>query len=322
MAAKAAHPIVTITVSPALDKSTEVGHIVPESKLRCNIPQFEAGGGGINVAKVIKRLGGQPMAIFTSGGPTGRRLESLVKEAGIVSEVIETKEWTRENFNIIETYTGLQYRFSMPGHRLMPTEVETILDILQDMHSFPSYLVASGSLPEGVPTDLYGQMADIARSKGARFVLDTVGEPLRQALEHGVYLLKPNITELSDLVGAEKLETDEVDEAARALIIRGNCEVVVVSMGAMGAMLVTADQIEHIPAPPVRKVSAVGAGDSMVAGIVWTLSQGKSIREAVRMGVACGTAATMTPGSELCRPGDVTRVLDWLNRYGQRYGIS
>ncbi|GAB2779704.1 6-phosphofructokinase II [Rhabdobacter roseus] len=322
MATKATRPIVTLTVNPAVDKSTTVERLVPDDKLRCAKPQFEAGGGGINVARAIHRLGGNPIALFTAGGPTGQRLQALVKAEKVETLVVETKEWTRENLNIIETTTGLQYRFSMPGSALMPTEVEAIMDTLQEMDPAPSFIVASGSLSPGMPLDFYCQLARMAKARGTRFIVDTSGEALRLACGAGVYLLKPNIAELSQLVGADKLEMDEVDDAARALIIRGSCEVVVVSLGPMGAMLVTSDQVEHIPAPPVTKNSTVGAGDSMVAGLVWTLSQGKSLREAVRMGVACGSAATMSAGSELFKMQDVQRLQEWLNRYGQRYAVA
>jgi 6-phosphofructokinase 2 len=315
-------PIVTLTINPALDKSSNVARIVPDNKLRCDAPNFEAGGGGINVAKAIHRLGGNPVAIFTIGGPTGQRLHKLVKAEGVGTMVIETKQWTRENFHVLETSTGFQYRFGMPGTEMMPTEVRSILETMEELDPKPAYIIASGSLPPGVPMDFYGEIAKIANKQGAKFIADTSGDALRYATEAGVYLLKPNITELSELVGVDKLEMDEVDDAARALIIRGQCEVVVVSMGAMGAMLVTEDQVEHIPAPPVQPKSTVGAGDSMLAGIIWTLYQGKSLREAVRMGVACGTAATMNAGSELFKMQDVNRLMDWLNRYGKRYSAS
>ncbi len=319
MCAKTSRPIVTLTVSPALDISSAVHRIVPENKLRCQRPVFEAGGGGINVARAITRLGGKPVAVFAAGGPTGKRLQGLVKAEGMDIEVVETREWTRENFNVQETSTGLQYRFGMPGADLMPTEVDALLDTVQDLAPAPSYLIASGSLPDGVPADFYGRVARIAREKGSKFIVDTSGDALRNALDEGVYLLKPNVPELSQLVGVDKLELDELDDAAQALIIRGNCEVVVVSLGAMGAILVTRDQVEHIPAPPIQTQSTVGAGDCMVAGIVWTLSQGRPVRDAARMGVACGSAATMNQGSEIFRMHDVERILDWLNRYGQRY---
>ncbi|PWJ60347.1 6-phosphofructokinase 2 [Dyadobacter jejuensis] len=315
-------PIVTLTINPALDKSSEVDRIVPESKLRCKTPTFEAGGGGINVAKAIHRLGGNPIALFTVGGPTGQRLHKLVKNEGVETLVVETKQWTRENFHILEKSTGFQYRFGMPGTEMMPTEVRTVLEVLEDLDPKPSYIIASGSLPPGVPDDFYARVANIAQQQGAKFIVDASGDSLRSVSDSGLYLLKPNITELSELVGVDKLEMDEVDDAARALIIRGQCEIVVVSMGAMGAMLVTEDLVEHIPAPPVQPKSTVGAGDSMVAGMIWTLAQGKSLREAVRMGVACGSAATMNLGSELFKMQDVGKLMDWLNRYDKRYVTS
>lgn len=315
-------PIVTLTINPALDKSSTVDRIVPENKLRCGTPAFEAGGGGINVAKAIHRLGGNPIAIFTIGGPPGQRLHKLVKSEGVETMVIETKQWTRENVHILEKSTGFQYRFGMPGTEMMPTEVRSIVETLEELDPKPSYIIASGSLPPGVPVDFYCQVGKIAQKQGAKFIVDASGEPLRAASEQGLFLLKPNITELADLVGADKLEMDEIDDAARALIIRGQCEIVVVSMGAMGAVLVTKDQVEHIAAPPVQPISTVGAGDCMVAGIVWTMSQGKSLREAVRMGVACGSAATMSPGSELFKMQDIGRLMDWLNRYSKRYSAT
>ncbi len=318
----ASGPIVTLTINPALDKSSVVDRIVPENKLRCETPAFEAGGGGINVAKAVHRLGGSPIAIFPIGGPTGQRLHKLVKNEGVNTQVIETKQWTRENLHILEKSTGFQYRFGMPGTEMMPTEVRSIIETMEDLDPKPSYIIASGSLPPGVPNDFYAQVAKISAKHGAKFIVDASGDSLKSASDTGVFLLKPNITELSQLVGVEKLELEEVDDAARALIIRGQCEVVVVSMGAMGVVLVTEDIVEHIPAPPIQPLSTVGAGDSMVAGIVWTLKQGKSLREAVRMGVACGSAATMNSGSELFKMGDVGKLLEWLNRYGKRYSAS
>lgn len=318
----ASGPIVTLTINPALDKSSVVDRIVPENKLRCSTPAFEAGGGGINVAKAVHRLGGSPIAIFPTGGPTGARLHKLVKNEGVDTIVIETKQWTRENLHIVEKSTGFQYRFGMPGTEMMPTEVRSIIETIEDLDPKPSYIIASGSLPPGVPDDFYVQIAAIAANHGARFIVDASGDSLKSVSNVGAYLLKPNIAELSELVGVEKLELEEVDDAARALIIRGQCEVVVVSMGAMGAVLVTESIVEHISAPPIQPLSTVGAGDCMVAGIVWTLKQGKSLQEAVRMGVACGSAATMNSGSELFKMNDVSKLLEWINRFGKQYSAS
>jgi len=314
--------IVTITLNPAVDESTTVPTLVAEQKMRCAEPRYDAGGGGLNVSKALKKLGGTSLALFSSGGPTGQLFEHLVRQAGIDYRTIPTQGWTRENFIVTETATNAQYRFGLPGPTLSPEEARAWLQALETLPAQPTYLVASGSLSPGLPADFYAQLARIARNLGARFILDTSGEPLRAAANEGVFLLKPNIGELAALTGVEKLETEDVDDAARAIIDRGDCEVVAVSMGPQGAMLVTRDQVEHIPAPPVKKRSTVGAGDSMVAGMTYALSSGQSYRQMIRLGVACGSAATMNPGTELFHKEDVDRLLAWIDRYGERYQLA
>lgn len=307
--------IVTVTVNPAVDKSTNIDRLIPEQKLRCDTPRFDAGGGGINVSKAIKRLGGKSTAIFTTGGPSGQVLRDLVSQEGIDCEVIQTEQWTRENFIVAETSTNAQYRFGMPGAALSEAETEAILETLRQ--SKAEYVVASGSLPPQMNVNFYEKVAAISKEIGARLVLDTSGEPLRVACDEGVFLLKPNIGELEALVGAKDLQIDDVDDAARTLIGDGKCEVVIVSMGPKGAILVTKDLCEHVPAPPVQKRSTVGAGDSMVAGMTWALTQGLTYSEMIRWGVACGSAATMNEGTQLFLRADVERLMDWLKRFGK-----
>jgi len=316
-----AFDILTITLNPAIDKSTTVDRFVPEQKLRCTAARYDAGGGGLNVSKALQRLGGQSQALFSAGGPPGQLLQELVRKAGLSFRVIETADWTRENFTVTETASNAQYRFNLPGPTLSPGEAAAWLDTLATLDFRPAYVVASGSLPNGVPTDFYAQIARTVRQGGGRFILDTSGQPLVEAANVGVFLLKPNLGELCALVGVDALETADIDDAARSIIARGDCEVVVVSMGPQGAMLVTKDFCEHVPAPSVRKLSTVGAGDSMVAGMTWALSQGKDYRQMIRQGVACGSAATMNPGTELFQPQDAQRLLDWINQYGARYRL-
>lgn len=306
--------IVTLTVNPAVDKSTVIDRLIPEQKLRCDPPRFDAGGGGINVSKAIKRLGGKSLAIFTAGGLPGQLLADLVKQEQINTKIIETEQWTRENFVVAETSTNAQYRFGMPGAALSEAETQAILEALEQSEA--DYIVASGSLPPQMDVNFYEKVAAISKNIGARLILDTSGEPLRAACDEGVFLLKPNIGELEALVGTSNLETDDVDDAARSLIGDGKCEVVIVSLGPKGAILVTKDLCEHIPAPPVQKRSTVGAGDSMVAGMTWALTQGLSYPDMLRWGVACGSAATMNEGTQLFLRADVERLLEWLKRFG------
>jgi 6-phosphofructokinase 2 len=307
--------IATLTVNPAVDKSTFIDRLIAEQKLRCQPPRFDAGGGGINVSKAIKRLGGTSEAICTAGGPSGQLLQDLIAAEGIMTKIIKTEGWTRENFIVAETSTNAQYRFGMPGAALSEIEKEAILKTLAATKA--DYIVASGSLPPDMEVNFYEKVAAVAHQIGARLIVDTSGEPLRAACDEGVFLLKPNIGELEALVGTSSLQIDDVDDAARLLIGDGKCEVVIVSMGPKGAILVTKDTCEHIPAPPVQKRSTVGAGDSMVAGMTWALTQHKSYAEMIRWGVACGSAATMNDGTQLFHLADVQKLMDWLRRFGK-----
>jgi 6-phosphofructokinase 2 len=161
---------------------------------------------------------------------------------------------------------------------------------------------------------IYAQLARIAREKGSKLVVDTSGEALKQAAMEGVYLLKPNLGELSTLAGLERIDTTKIEATAKAVINQYKCEIIVVSLGADGAVLVTPDKTYQVKPPPVERKSTVGAGDSMVAGIVYSLAGGKDLEQALQFGVACGTAATMNRGTELCRRKDVDRLYSLMTQ--------
>jgi 6-phosphofructokinase 2 len=311
--------ILTLTVSPAIDKSTSFAGLVAEQKIRCETPHFDAGGGGINVSKAIARLGGHSLAVFTAGGASGELLQELVHKEGVDFRVIKTSSQTRENFIAVDTTTNAQYRFGMPGPVITQPESEEILKTIEAAR--PDFLVASGSLSPGMGDDFYEKVAAVSGRIGSRLIIDTSGVPLEKAVEAGVFLLKPNVGELAKLVKTESLEINEVDEAAREIIGNGKCEIVVVSLGPQGAVLVTKDRCEHIPAPPVQKKSTVGAGDSMVGGMVWALAEGKNLAEMLRWGVACGSAATMNEGTQLFTKQNALKLFKWLNTYGEKYQI-
>ena len=299
--------IITITFNPCIDKSTSVAALIPEKKLKCTPPKFEPGGGGINVARAIKKLGGEATAIYPAGGYTGKFFTQLLKQEGINTIEIETVNHTRENLIVLDDSTNQQYRFGMPGQMQHEKEWQQCLNVIEEIKDI-AFIVASGSLAPGVPPDIFGRIAEIAKRKKVKFVVDTSGEALKQVAAKGVYLLKPNLGELASLVGEKEIELENVDIIARKIIYNGGAEVIVVSMGAGGAKLITKDESYHILAPPVKRKSTVGAGDSMVAGIVLGLERNKSVPEAVRYGVACGTAAIMNPGTELCKLEDVERM--------------
>jgi len=299
--------IITVTFNPAIDKSTTVPVLIPEKKLRCTAPVFEPGGGGVNVSRAIKKLGGHSVALYLAGGHTGKLFTRLLLEEGVDSIVTETDEYTRENLEVLETASNQQYRFGMPGPLIREAEWQDCLRNIERMEGV-EYIVASGSLPPGVPTDIFARIAWTARQKNARLIVDTSGEALKHAVQEGVYLIKPNLGELASIAGTKELDIESVDDVAREVIGRGKCEVVVASMGPTGAMLVTRDLAQQIIPPPVKRQSTVGAGDSMVAGMVLSLVRNKTLTEAVQYGVACGTAATMNSGTGLCRKEDVDRL--------------
>jgi 6-phosphofructokinase 2 len=302
--------IVTMTLNPAIDKSSSVDHVVAERKLYCKPPLFEPGGGGVNVSRAIKKLGGKSLLLYPAGGLTGKRLQELLDEEGLNHRPFYIEGVNRESLVILEESTGRQYRFGMPGPQVQKKEWEPFLQELTAMEPAPDYVVASGSLPPGVPANFYAHAASVGKKRGAKTIIDVSGEALEAALQEGVFLIKPNVREFRELVGEEIKEESQIKAEAQKMVKSGRCEVLVISLGAAGALVVSEKFAEHILPPTVPIVSKVGAGDSMVAGIVLSLARGKTIRESVLFGVAAGTAAVMTPGTELCRREDVERLFE------------
>lgn len=301
-------PVATLTLNPSVDKNASVDHVVAERKLRCEAPSYEPGGGGINVARAIHKLGGAATALYLAGGPAGETLRGLLAEEDIEQQVVPIEGWTRENFIAYEQATTQQYRFGMPGPRVQEEEWQRSLERLAAMAPAPEYVVVSGSLPPGVPEDFGARVVRRVRRWNGRVVVDTSGPALREALRETPYLIKPNVGELAALVGHDITGEVELEEAAMQLIGEEACEAAVISMGAGGALLATEQGPQRLRAPVVPVQSKVGAGDSMVAGIVLALAQDRPVHEAVRFGVAAGAAAVMTPGTELCRKGDAERL--------------
>lgn len=310
--------IITITLNPAIDKSVSVPAVVAEKKLRCTKPVFEPGGGGVNVARALKKLGSNAVAMYLGGGYTGKFFKQLLDKESVNSTVIEIAGHTRENLIVLDDSSGLQYRFGMPGPEVSENEWQQLLTAIEKA-SGADMIVASGSVPAGVPPDIFARIGDIAKKKKAKFIVDTSGEPLKLAAAGGVYLLKPNMRELGSLVENEELTTEMAAGAAKELVAKGQCEVMVVSMGAAGALLVTREEQYVVKPPHVLIKSTVGAGDSMVAGMVLGLSNNKTMLEVLQYGVACGTAATMNPGTALCRWEDALFLYDQLRQVRHQY---
>ena len=299
--------IVTLTMNPALDIATSTDRVVPTHKLRCAPPRYDPGGGGINVARAVHAMGGDAVAIFPNGGPAGEMIHRLLDQEGVRHHPIAIGGFTRESLAVEDCQSGEQFRFILPGPEVSDADQERCLDQLSAAAAAADFIVASGSLPLGVPEDFYSRVAGLAQKLGRRLVLDTSGAALKQA-GHGIYLLKPSLRELQDLAGAEIRTECEQEQAAREVIAQGRSEIVVLSLGAEGALLVTAEECERFAAIPVEARSTVGAGDSMLAGIVLGLSRALPLRKAVRFGLAAGAAALLGSGTQLCQRSDVERL--------------
>jgi 6-phosphofructokinase 2 len=299
--------IVTFTMNPAIDVSSETARVVPTHKLRCTSVRRDPGGGGINAARVIARLGGEVRAVYPVGGPIGDLLRRLLDAEGIASETIPIAHDTRESFTVEEEETGKEYRFVLPGPELGDEECRRCLDAVAAMRPVPSFLVASGSLPGGVPPAFLARIARTAKSLGARVALDTSGPALAAALDEGVFLVKPNLRELQQLTGPLEGRAQQL-AAARGLVEKGGAAMVALTLGHLGALLVTQSEALQAPALPIAPVSTVGAGDSFLGALVWSLDAGHTLEDAFRYAIAAGSAALLSTGTGLCRTADVHRL--------------
>ncbi|WP_282143308.1 1-phosphofructokinase family hexose kinase [Cellulophaga baltica] len=304
--------IITLTVNPAIDKSTTVDGIAADTKLRCTEPTFDAGGGGINVSRAIHKLGGNSLCSYFAGGPAGEFLKKLLDEQHIEQSVIPIEGWTRENLAVTDMSTNQQYRFGMPGPAVKEVEWQNALQQLELQLQKGDYLVASGKLPPNVPDDFYVKVSRVAEKKEALFILDTSGEALLKAAKSKIYMLKPNLAELGALCGTTSITDLDLKSLATQFLKDHDCQILVVSLGPKGALLATSTKMVHVPAPVVHQKSTIGAGDSMVAGMVMSLIWDRSLADMVRYGVACGTAATMHHGTQLCIKKDADKLYDWI----------
>lgn len=300
--------IVTVTLNPAVDVSTSVEQVSDTRKLRCGPALKHPGGGGINVARVVQRLGGDCLAVYLAGGPLGEELRRLVDAEGVQGLCIEIADETRESFSVYERSTGRQFRFVLPGPTVEEAEWGHCVALLGALAKPPRYLVLSGSLPPGVPADIYARLARAARAKGTRVVIDSSGPSLVAALEAGVFLVKPSLNELCELVGRPLSNQDEWREAALEIVRGARAQVVVLTLGELGALLVSGTTVLRAEALPMPVSSAIGAGDSLVAALVWALNRDASLDQAFRYGLAAASASLLSEGTGLCKREDIERL--------------
>lgn len=301
-----------MTINPAVDVSTSVKKMVPFTKMRCAEAQRDPGGGGINVARVLKRLGAEATAIYPAGGATGQTLAALVEREAVRSIVIPASKDTREDITIFDETTREQFRLVFPGAFLSEFEWQQCLDAVSRVGAQAAFVIASGSLPAGVPADFYGRVAR-ASTGAAKVIVDAPGASLKAALEAGVYLIKPNLREFQELAGIGAADEPSLVEAGRRLLDHYRIEIIAVSMAEGGALLLTRDVALRANGLAIAPVSVSGAGDSFLGAIVSSLAKGESLDTALRYGVAGGSAALLNPGTGLCLADDVHRLAFSVN---------
>lgn len=299
--------IATLTMNPTIDVAYDVAHMVHTHKMRTSGEHYCPGGGGINVARVFVRLGGNACCVYLSGGATGAAFDGLVDLHQLVRRQVPIAGHTRVATTALARDSGREYRFVPPGPQVTEAECGSCLDVLSDVAC--DVLVASGSLPPGAPGDFYAQVAALMGRRGIAFVLDTSGSALAAGLAGGgVRLVKPSIGELRQLVGAELNSVAEVSEAAMAIVDQGKAELVAVTMGRDGALLAQRGGSQFLPALAVPVQSAVGAGDSFLAAMTHALARGWEPLEAFRYGMAAGAAAVLSAGTNLAYRDDIERL--------------
>jgi len=316
--------IVTLTLNPALDVSVDVDVVVPTHKLRTSRPRYEPGGGGINVSRVCHRLGQPTVAVVPLGGPSGQRMTELLNNELIESDthIAPIAGDTRESIAVNSTSSGDQYRFVLPGPELGQDEIDACLKAVVAAAGDPAQcrcVVISGSVPPGVDESFIGRL--VGELSHASVVVDTSRSALQAALSSGAYIVKPSARELAAIVDRPLITEGDIMEAALEVQEWASVEVLVVSIGPGGAVVVTDNTIRRVRAPTVQVRSAVGAGDSMVAGIAVGIQRGLDLIESVALGVAAGTAAVLTDGTDLCQQDDVGRLLPLVDRPGYEIEI-
>ena len=298
--------IVTLTLNPSIDGSAQAETVRPIHKVRTVDERYDPGGGGINVARVVRELGGSTLALYLAGGATGAILDDLLAAAAIPRRRFPITDHTRISHAVFERSSGLEYRFVPEGPLVAEAEWRACLAALDEIDC--DYLVASGSLPRGVPAGFYALVREITQRKGIQLVLDTSGAALRAGIGDGVHLIKPSLGEFESLVGRKLPLATEQETAARDLVASGAAEIVALTLGRDGALLVTPERSLRLTPPQVPVKSATGAGDSFLAAMTLGLAQGRSVEDAFAYGMAAGAAAVLSAGTGLSQREDVERL--------------
>jgi 6-phosphofructokinase 2 len=300
--------ILTLTLNPALDVLTSIDKVEATHKMRCDHAIEHPGGGGVNVARVLHRLGASCVAAYMAGGVTGERHHQLMVQEKVHCHLLPIANETRESFSVHENTSGQDFRFVLPGPEVSANEVQACFDFVAK-HLPKQFLVISGGIAPGVPIDFYARLTRLANQHSVPVVIDANGPALHAALQEGVFLFKPSLRELSQLVGHDLPDEKSWISACHALIEQKKAQLIALSLGEQGAMVISQDQCWRAEALKVDVQTTIGAGDSFVGGMVWALHKGHDLLHAFQYGMAASAAALLQKGTPLCQASDVHRLL-------------
>jgi len=300
--------IATVTLNPSLDKTLTVRGLVVDEVNRWTTFRRDPGGKGINVSRVVRELGGDTIAYSFSGGIDGEIMERLLRKQGVAFDFVAIRQPIRSNIIITDVKTRHQTRIDAPGPRISQLELQKLREKIRNTEPKPDFIVFAGSIPPGIPGDTYRELIEEAKSLGIRTALDSEGIWLSEGIKAKPHLIKPNVHEAEELLGAELKDDKAIIRAVKSFLEQG-IGVAVISRGRGGLIAATKGKMLKAVPPQVKVRNTVGAGDSALAGLVLGLSQRATLEEACRLAVAAGTASVLTPGTELCRRSDVEKLL-------------
>lgn len=304
--------VVTLTINPALDKSAKIDELTPFDKLACYDITYHPGGGGVNISRVLHRLSVESHCLFPYGGKTGEHLVELLKEAHVAVFATPIDVWTRENFAVFDTKSKLQYRFGMPTETFNESDLQRVEWLVNEQVQENDIFVISGSLPKGLPVDYYSKIIQKLTAKNVKVIVDTSGPVFKEVLRNNLFLIKPNQKELAVLAGKKYLNKEEQEAFALQLVADQKAKYVVVSLGKEGAFMAHKNGIVYVSAPNISVKSTIGAGDSMVAGLLYAIIKDEAPKDILRWGVASGVAATLSEGSDLAHQKDILATLQQI----------
>ncbi len=303
--------ILTITLNPAIDYAASVPHVAPGPKLYCSPPRIDPGGGGVNVARTIVKLGGSAKALVVAGGAMGARLLSLLAAEQVPSVEVRVAGETRYSLAVTDAQSGEQFRFSLPGEPLSAQDADRVLGKVSRHAPRDGLVVLSGGVPDGLPDDFPQQVQAALTASGARLVVDTSKAALHHLLtapRDPLDMLRLDRSEIETALACPMTTLAQSADVCAELVARGVARIVVAGHGAEGSVMASGAERFVCRAPTVPVRSKVGAGDALVGAFTLALARGEAPGQALRWGVAAAAATVSTEGTSLCTSQDTERL--------------